>query len=62
MGEKLKARGGDDAGALVSVRDGYPNYTKNTKNLYHSQIYSHYNVGPDSLASPRNGRKVVEHE
>ena len=62
MAERLKARGGDDAGALVRVRDGYPNAMKYIKDQYRSQSYDYYDVGPDLLAAPRYGRKEVCHE
>lgn len=62
MAEKLKARGADDAGALVSVRDRHPNFTNNTKYLYRSQFYQRYRVGPDLLAVPYSERKEVAHE
>lgn len=59
MGEKLKARGADDAADLVDVRDCCPNYTKHTKNQFRSQFYTHYDVGADQIATPRRGRKDV---
>lgn len=59
MAEKLKARGADDAGALVSVRGEDPNYTKHTNNQFRSQFYSHCDVGPDQIATLRRGRKEV---
>lgn len=60
MAGKLKAHGGDDAGALVSVRDEDPNRTKNSKKQFRSQFYSHYDLGPDLLPTLYRDRKEVD--
>lgn len=62
MSNNLKARGADDAGALVSVRDWDPNRTNNSKKQFRSQFYSHYNLGPDLLATLYRDRKEVDRD
>ena len=52
MSNDLKAHGGDDAGALVSVRDWDPNRTNNSKKQFRSQlVLVAYRVDQHSLVS-----------